>query len=515
MSKYPEIFIGLVAPIGSNRKNIKKYLEEAFEKFQYNYHYIKITDILFHDNAFANIPKSYKCYLKMELCNEIRKGYGNGFLAALVVDYIRKLRKNTKNQNINKGSVYIIDQIKNLGEYHLLSNIYDTNYIQISCSSNKLKRNAYLENSFDQDIDHMKFDLTSSKIFKKAELNEFIKSGLNKYLKLYKQQILPDASHNLIGKDFNETHAISSEDKSHGQQISSIFHESHYFINLDTPEDKLREQTTKFVELLFGRHQGYPTQDEFGMSLAHTAAVRSNFPGDRQIGSCIISEFGEVLSIGSIRAPTSHSNPDKAAEIAVTSGYINFKEQIDKWTKALKVGKKHNREFEGLRLFLNSTIDFHPCTHAELAAICDAVKIGISIRNATLYTTTFPCHICAKDIVSSGISKVVFCEAYPKSKNEKLYSEVIEIDPEIFNSERVPFCTFAGVGPKRYNYVYDLKSKIMDTKETQFVPPLLKYRTRKNYQQIEIDVANFVSKSDNIMLDKHPFVIKTLLVKRS
>ena len=51
--------------------------------------------------------------------------------------------------------------------------------------------------------------------------------------------------------------------------------------------------------------------------------------------------------------------------------------------------------------------------HAEQNAIIQAAKLGVSIDGATLYCTHQPCVICAKMIVNSGISRVVYGEGYP------------------------------------------------------------------------------------------------------
>ncbi len=52
-------------------------------------------------------------------------------------------------------------------------------------------------------------------------------------------------------------------------------------------------------------------------------------------------------------------------------------------------------------------------THAEQNAIIQAAKLGSSIDGATLYCTHQPCVICAKMIVNSGISRVVYENGYP------------------------------------------------------------------------------------------------------
>ena len=51
--------------------------------------------------------------------------------------------------------------------------------------------------------------------------------------------------------------------------------------------------------------------------------------------------------------------------------------------------------------------------HAEQNAIIQAAKMGSSIEGATLYCTHQPCVICAKMIVNSGITRVVYKHGYP------------------------------------------------------------------------------------------------------
>ncbi|MEJ7655371.1 MAG: deaminase [Chloroflexia bacterium] len=48
--------------------------------------------------------------------------------------------------------------------------------------------------------------------------------------------------------------------------------------------------------------------------------------------------------------------------------------------------------------------------HAEMSALLDAGRRGVPVQGATLYTTTFPCHNCARHIVGAGIDRVV-CRA--------------------------------------------------------------------------------------------------------
>ncbi|MBO5045656.1 MAG: cytidine/deoxycytidylate deaminase family protein [Clostridia bacterium] len=61
--------------------------------------------------------------------------------------------------------------------------------------------------------------------------------------------------------------------------------------------------------------------------------------------------------------------------------------------------------------------------HAEQNAIIQAAKYGVNINGATLYCTHQPCVICAKMIINSGISRVVYKEGYPDEFSMRLFAE--------------------------------------------------------------------------------------------
>lgn len=71
--------------------------------------------------------------------------------------------------------------------------------------------------------------------------------------------------------------------------------------------------------------------------------------------------------------------------------------------------------------------------HAEQNAIIQAAKLGISIEGATLYCTHQPCVICAKMIVNSGISRVIYGEGYPDAFALKIFDlagvELLKYEP--------------------------------------------------------------------------------------
>lgn len=88
--------------------------------------------------------------------------------------------------------------------------------------------------------------------------------------------------------------------------------------------------------------------------------------------------------------------------------------------------------------------------HAEMEAILSAGRVGASARGSTLYSTTFPCHNCAKHLIAAGVARVVYVEPYPKSRTVDLYGESVHLGPVAACDDRVAFEAFEGVGPCRF-----------------------------------------------------------------
>src|SRR5207249_8162552 len=93
-------------------------------------------------------------------------------------------------------------------------------------------------------------------------------------------------------------------------------------------------------------------------------------------------------------------------------------------------------------------VEYSRAVHAEMAAIVDAASRGIPIRGATLFTTTYPCHNCARHIIAAGIARVVYIEPYPKSLTSELHKDAMVNDA--VSQGRVTFHAFMGLAPRRY-----------------------------------------------------------------
>jgi cytidine deaminase len=103
-----------------------------------------------------------------------------------------------------------------------------------------------------------------------------------------------------------------------------------------------------------------------------------------------------------------------------------------------------------------SIIEFGRAVHAEMAAIVDAARRGVSLKASNLYTTTFPCHVCARHIVGAGISRVVYIEPYVKSLVPQLYPDSISIDRVTERQGEVRFEPFVGLAPRRYMGLFQM-----------------------------------------------------------
>ena len=60
---------------------------------------------------------------------------------------------------------------------------------------------------------------------------------------------------------------------------------------------------------------------------------------------------------------------------------------------------------------------------AEQLAISEAARNGVEIDGSIAYITTYPCYICAKLLVSSGIKEIVYDKEYPDELAQQFFKE--------------------------------------------------------------------------------------------
>jgi dCMP deaminase len=65
--------------------------------------------------------------------------------------------------------------------------------------------------------------------------------------------------------------------------------------------------------------------------------------------------------------------------------------------------------------------------HAEQNAICDCAKRGVKCNGSTAYITHYPCIICCKLLLASGIKEIKYIEDYKNDDLVKVYCEQLKI----------------------------------------------------------------------------------------
>ena len=108
---------------------------------------------------------------------------------------------------------------------------------------------------------------------------------------------------------------------------------------------------------------------------------------------------------------------------------------------------------------VRSLIEYSRAVHAEMEAIISVARGAKNgLVGSTMYSTTFPCHSCARHIVASGIDQVIYIEPYPKSLADKLHHDSIS-DKDDGESKHVIFLQYEGVAPKNVIKLFQQKEE--------------------------------------------------------
>ncbi|MBL8578885.1 MAG: dCMP deaminase [Mesorhizobium sp.] len=441
--KFPELFFGFVAPMGAEITQSISALRKYLETRDYHVVEIKVTDVFSVFQKYVR-PKSqlkktplYERYeTHIAYGDQLREHFSdNAFLAAATIMRVikRRLRAQDAIGSNNYSKIaYILHQFKRKEEIDLLRSVYGDLFFQVSVYSRRGARVDYLSRRFASD------DNTSG------------------------PQRFRDKAETLTQAD---EHEISN---THGQRVSKIFHDADFIINTDA-EQPVERQVDRFGELLFGSNSISPTHLEYGMFVAKAAALRT-LDLSRQVGAAVFSERGEVLSLGSNEVPKATGGTYWCDELHDDREYIRRfdsndqrkREILSELVKIIDPTKNVSEVIDSLPVqdsqFMDA-LEYGRIVHAEMSAISDAARLGHALKDGILYCTTFPCHMCAKHIVSAGIAKVFFLEPYPKSLALDLHSDSIQIE----SSDRgryqsypaVQFQHFHGISPRRYRELFE------------------------------------------------------------
>ena len=68
--------------------------------------------------------------------------------------------------------------------------------------------------------------------------------------------------------------------------------------------------------------------------------------------------------------------------------------------------------------------------HAEQNAIADCAKRGVSCKDSTAYITHYPCIICLRILLASGIKKIKYINDYKNDNLVKILSQQLNVTIE-------------------------------------------------------------------------------------
>jgi len=455
-AKRPELVFGLVGPLGTDLTFVAQTLTDALSRVNYTSELLRLSRLMreIRTPPWAELkdgPRDEEIESHISAGNALRRSIGRqDAMAMLGIGGIRESRE-AKCGDPNMplaGIAYVFYSLKRPEEIQSLRRIYGPAYLTVAAYSPKSRRIADLAKR----IAESRFSNQSTAFVPKAE-------GL----------ILTDEAES--GEEF-------------GQDVEDTFALADIIINSSERASTVTS-INRFVELLFGNTFHTPNPDEQGMFMAQGAAYRSASLA-RQVGAALCRRDGSLLAIGTNEVPafggglywcddkldgrdfrSGHDSSDRMRENLLAE--ILRRLQDGNWlapekasipvgqlvTEALRGGKPPL--MKGAQF--TSTIDFVRAVHAEMAALADAARHGVSTDGGVLYTTTFPCHDCAKHIVAAGVQRVVYIEPYPKSLVQELYSDSILVDSALDCGDKVRFEPFVGVAPKRYAEFFALSKR--------------------------------------------------------
>lgn len=426
-SEAKELFFGVVGHVGSGTGSVSKKLKELISQRGYKAEIVKASAAI-RDWAIINRGADVASYKKgrpdiddtvtmQSLGDDMRMNSEDyAAVAQGLISLIREQRAKWNGVNVKDGEAvqadpanpraYIIDSIRHPAEVNLLRLVYGEAFalVGVVCHEDQ-RKTRLLDKYFDRD-DRSKPE-SHSRI----------------------QQ--------LMDRD--------SDDKGvkYGQHVADSFWESDYFVD-NTPDDHipaeytLNEDLGRFIDIITHSKIVRPFIAETGMHIAVSSQIRSSCLS-RQVGAAIVDQEGNVLAIGSNEVPKSGGGVYgegfdveddlrcSECEAPHCSSNAEQNELIGELLKLFPESKEDRGELlkKMRKAGLGGILEFTRAIHAEMDAITTAARRGISVKGASMFVTTFPCHYCARHLVAAGIDQVQYIEPYPKSRALSLHGDSI------------------------------------------------------------------------------------------
>lgn len=454
----PELVFGLVGALGTDLGKVEETLTQALLLVGYSHRTVRVSERItsaYEELGLPGLPEAETPIDHlMDLGDALRRHRGDGdAAAAITIAAISEQRYEALGEATRDGVerdslATIVNQLKHPDEIRLLRSVYGPRFVLLGAWSPKGERAAATE----------------------RRLRKLIP---NKEQAWYDQQVP-----RLMARD--------EKDGSQplGQRVRDTFELADAYVALRTGH-QIRDEIVRIVRLLFGAPFETPTRDEQAMFQAFGARLRSS-AGGRQVGAVAADADGELLVSGTNDVPRAGGGqywtgdePDNRdfqsgvdfndqEKLHVVSDLVERLSNADGWLaeglQGLEPRELADRAMAPGGPFSKSRVadllEFGRILHAEMAVICTAARRGTALAGTTLYTTTYPCHECARLIIGSGIRRVVYIDPYPKSLVPRMYgTEVVEAP---LTDGRVTFEAFSGIAPRLFPNVFTMIGRERD-----------------------------------------------------
>lgn len=485
-----EFVFAVVGYAGSGTSYVAELLEKSLRKKGFTPHHIKARLALdtYAKRIAIKPPEgdgaslertAYYQELGDKLRNESRE---YGFVAAYMVSQIKSIREEGKDQQ----NVYLLDSLKHPDEVALLRHVYGANFFLIGVGCRPDIRQLRLQKKYHLDGD----DPADQK-----KLKEF------------------------IGRD-----AEDSEHK-YGQQVNDTFHLSDYFVDNTKSSENTRiftlpDQLKRLEDIVLRNGLCRPSLDERGMYHAQAASMRSACLS-RQVGASVLDAVGNVLAVGANEVPKAgggayeeaSGNDHRCFQVGYCSNTQKQNDIINEiyaqLTEAGQLGEASTAEKVAAALKktrVKSLIEFSRAVHAEMDALMSMVRSGTQLTpTTTLYSTTYPCHNCARHIVAAGVMRVMYLEPYAKSLAISLHDDSIADNlPSDEVKGRVEFLPYEGVSPRLYGEVFLKRADLKKADGTFDYDSSAQFKNNerslwtKTYVEFENEVMNFITEVEEM-----------------
>ena len=439
-----ELFFGVISPAGTNTDKFIAALTGLLIEYGFRVERIKLSTLLIETIRFRDpsktIPEEGAERISTlitegdNLCEELDMPSA---IAALGVTKIRSLRKRSdtsstsrqeswiQNTGEERGErvAYIFDSLKRSVEVTKLREIYCDHLLIFSLDDSRARREKRMVRSFQH-------------VHPASDARE------------HRQ-----AAEELIERDNKEP-----GNPKYGQDSATTYPLADVFIEMKTA---VRRQVRRVLRLLFDSPiYPVPTRAEYAMSVAALTTTKSAELGTK-IAAAITTRSGELVATGANVHPRHQGAPrydegfgDLRALVVDTLRRLSNAQlipeekllkntegshgrgSIDRLANSLLVGELAQSRIREITEYMRPV-------HGEMNALLNAMLAGVQVNGGTIYVTAYPCHNCAKHLISLDM-QIQYLEPYSKSRTQRMYGD----------DSALRISRFIGIAPRSYDRLF-------------------------------------------------------------